>query len=56
MATVMRGPLVVELAGVWPETPVLLEQAARNTQPVSAIAVQGAASHRGFMTFFSFPG
>ena len=36
MATVMRGPLVAELAGVWPETPWLLEQAARARQTTSA--------------------
>jgi hypothetical protein len=36
MSTVIRGPLWADLAGVWPETPWLLEQAARPRQTTSA--------------------
>jgi hypothetical protein len=38
MSTVIRGPLWADLAGVWPETPWLLVQAARPRQAISASA------------------
>src|ERR1700748_1968070 len=36
MSTVIRGPLWADLGGVWPETPWLLEQAARARQAATA--------------------
>jgi hypothetical protein len=36
MSTVIRAPVCADLAGVWPETPWLLEQAARARQAATA--------------------
>jgi hypothetical protein len=43
MSTVIRDPLAADLAGAWPETPWLLEQAAR-ARPA---AIASAAAFQG---------